>query len=117
MAGNVVSGGEDQRLTFHTQLQSQVLLHLAEVDPFGNYSSPHYKGTAAFYRVTGGGPAPADDPVCRLSLTLPKVQTKLGFDTKAATLKDDSDTLFAPLEAAGCYPPERGPGEVMRGAR
>lgn len=83
-----VSGGEEQRLTFHTQLQSQVLLHLTEVDPFGNYSSPHYKGTAAFYRVTGDGPPlppPADDPVCKLSLTLPKVQTKLDFHTKTAT--------------------------------
>lgn len=86
-----VSGcGENQRLTFHTQLQSRVLLHLAEVDPFGNYSSPHYKGTAIFYKVTrdrlqwrGDAPPLADaellEPVCRLSLTLPKVEPKPDF--------------------------------------
>lgn len=62
------------------------MLHLAEVDPFGNYSSPHYKGTAIFYKVTRGQPEwrrdrpetkdtkPLGDPVCKLALTLPKVQ-------------------------------------------
>lgn len=78
--------GENQSLTFHTQLQSRVLLHLQEVDPFGNYSSPHYKGTVIFYKVArerlkwrGEAPPLAaaellDEPVCKLSLTLAKVQ-------------------------------------------
>lgn len=60
-------------------------VHLTEVDPFGNYSSPHYKGTAVFYKVSrgelewrGDAAVPKDlkllgDPVCKLSLTLPKV--------------------------------------------
>lgn len=86
--------GENQRLTFHTQLQSLVLLRLAEVDPFGNHSSPHYKGTAIFYKVTRDrlkwrGDVPPlidaellDDPVCKLSLTLPKVQPKPDFYIK-----------------------------------
>ncbi|MEQ2167324.1 hypothetical protein GOODEAATRI_002955 [Goodea atripinnis] len=40
------------RLTFHCQRRNQLLVHLTEVDPFGNYSSPCYKGTAMLYRVT-----------------------------------------------------------------
>lgn len=27
-------------------------LQVKEVDEFGNYSSPHYKGTAVFYKIT-----------------------------------------------------------------
>lgn len=73
-------------ITFHSQLRSHLELHLAEVDPFGNHSSPHYKGTAVFYKVTrdqlgeGNGPPRPDvnalgEPVCKLNLTLPKVTT------------------------------------------
>ncbi|XP_044040854.1 death domain-containing protein 1 [Siniperca chuatsi] len=72
-----------ERITFHSQQKNHLLVHLTEVDPFGNYSSPHYKGTAMFYKVTRGqlewrgDPVPTDtkllgDPVCKLSLTLPK---------------------------------------------
>lgn len=55
------------------------------MDPFGNYSSPHHKGTAIFYRVTrgqlggqGAGLETLDvrllgEPLCKLALTLPKV--------------------------------------------
>lgn len=71
-------------ITFHSQLRSHLELHLAEVDPFGNHSSPHYKGTAVFYKLTpdqlggGNGPPRPDvnalgDPVCKLNLTLAKV--------------------------------------------
>ncbi|XP_062300443.1 death domain-containing protein 1 [Scomber scombrus] len=73
-----------QRITFHSQWKNHLFLHLTEVDPFGNYSSPHYKGTAMFYKITRGQlewrgdvAVPMDakllgDPVCKLSLTLPK---------------------------------------------
>ncbi|AWO97562.1 putative death domain-containing protein 1 [Scophthalmus maximus] len=74
-----------ERLAFHSQRTNHLLVRLTEVDPFGNYSSPHYKGAAAFYKVTrgqlewrGDTGVPKDsselpgDPVCRLSLTLPK---------------------------------------------
>ncbi|KAM9425722.1 death domain-containing protein 1 [Pholidichthys leucotaenia] len=73
-----------QRLTFHSQRKNRLIVHLTEVDPFGNYSSPHYKGTAVFYKVTrsqlewrGNKVALKDtvqlgDPVCKLPLTLPK---------------------------------------------
>ncbi|XP_036002282.1 death domain-containing protein 1 isoform X2 [Fundulus heteroclitus] len=74
----------DERLTFHCQRRSQLLVRLTEVDPFGNYSSPCYKGTALFYRVTRaelewrGDKAALRDaklpgkPVCTLPLSLPK---------------------------------------------
>lgn len=74
------------RITFHSQLKNHLLVRLTEVDPFGNYSSPHYKGTAIFYKVARGqlecqgdgaeltDREPLGDPVCKLSLTLPKVQ-------------------------------------------
>lgn len=74
-----------ERITFHSQRKNHLFLHLTEVDPFGNYSSPHYKGTAMFYKVTRGqlewrgdkdfplDPKLLGDPVCKLSLTLPKV--------------------------------------------
>uniref|UniRef100_A0A8D3A5T7 Death domain containing 1 n=1 Tax=Scophthalmus maximus TaxID=52904 RepID=A0A8D3A5T7_SCOMX len=80
------------RLAFHSQRTNHLLVRLTEVDPFGNYSSPHYKGAAAFYKVTrgqlewrGDTGVPKDsselpgDPVCRLSLTLPKVKKRPGF--------------------------------------
>ncbi|XP_054916171.1 death domain-containing protein 1 [Poeciliopsis prolifica] len=73
-----------ERLTFHCQRRSELLVRLTEVDPFGNYSSPCYKGTALFYRVTRaelewrGDKAVLRDakllanPVCKLPLSLPK---------------------------------------------
>ncbi|XP_045920508.1 death domain-containing protein 1 isoform X2 [Micropterus dolomieu] len=72
------------RITFHSQQKNHLLVHLTEVDPFGNYSSPYYKGTAMFYKVAkgqlewrGDDPVLTDtkllgDPVCKLPLTLPK---------------------------------------------
>lgn len=71
-------------ITFHSQLRSHLELQLTEVDPFGNHSSPHYKGTAVFYKATREhlraveGLQQLDvktlgDPICKLNLTLPKV--------------------------------------------
>ncbi|XP_071316042.1 death domain-containing protein 1 [Trachinotus anak] len=91
-SGNITSTGNhnnqndvpNQRITFHSQRMNPLLVRLTEVDPFGNYSSPHYKGTAVFYKVTRGqlewrGDKAVlkdvkllGDPVCKLSLTLPK---------------------------------------------
>ncbi|KAG7241618.1 hypothetical protein INR49_025538 [Caranx melampygus] len=91
-SGNITSTGSQnkqndfphERITFHSQRINHLLVHLTEVDPFGNYSSPHYKGTAVFYKVSrgelewrGDAAVPKDvkllgDPVCKLSLTLPK---------------------------------------------
>ncbi|KAM8747598.1 death domain-containing protein 1 isoform 2-T3 [Acanthopagrus schlegelii] len=94
-SGNITSTGSQSnkhdapkdRITFHSQQKNQLLVRLTEVDPFGNYSSPHYKGTAVFYKVTRGqleqrgdeallmDAKLLGDPVCKLSLTLPKVRT------------------------------------------
>ncbi|KAJ8382263.1 hypothetical protein SKAU_G00030410 [Synaphobranchus kaupii] len=88
--GNITSSGETssesmtETITFHNQRKNRLFLQLTEVDEFGNYSSPHYKGTAIFHRVTKGqlpssGDTPTtssdgspQNPVCKLSLTLPK---------------------------------------------
>uniref|UniRef100_H2UKB0 Death domain containing 1 n=1 Tax=Takifugu rubripes TaxID=31033 RepID=H2UKB0_TAKRU len=97
--GNVAAAGDQshQRLTFHAQLHSRVLLRLTHVDPYGNYSSPHYKGTASFYKVTRerADREQLDRPVCKLSLTLPKVRTN------PATSQVDSlpDSLLLRLSA------------------
>uniref|UniRef100_A0A8C3AG76 Death domain containing 1 n=1 Tax=Cyclopterus lumpus TaxID=8103 RepID=A0A8C3AG76_CYCLU len=48
-SGNITSTGT--RLTFHNQQTNRLSVRLTEVDPFGNYSSPHYKGTAVFHKV------------------------------------------------------------------
>lgn len=84
-------GGADPRLTFHAQMLSQVLLRLAEVDPYGNYSSPHYKGAASVYKVTRDGEQ-LDRPVCTLSLTLPKVRTR--STSKPRPFKGSDSSLF-----------------------
>ncbi|KAJ8397753.1 hypothetical protein AAFF_G00434420 [Aldrovandia affinis] len=58
--GNIMSAGRTSGasvtpiITFHSQRKNRLFLRLAEVDEFGNYSSPHYKGTAIFHRVTQG---------------------------------------------------------------
>lgn len=95
------------RITFHSQQKNHLLVQLTEVDPFGNYSSPHYKGTAMFYKVTRGqlewrgdkrvsmDTKPLGDPVCKLSLTLPKVKRhSRGIRTSTFTIKDYSNVLF-----------------------
>ncbi|KAM6908957.1 death domain-containing protein 1 [Xenentodon cancila] len=84
-AQNNKNEGKHERLTFHSQRRNHLLLRLSEVDAFGNYSSPHYKGTVLFYKVSRGllewGQDQAvlkdtkllyGEPICSLSLTLPK---------------------------------------------
>ncbi|XP_051985138.1 death domain-containing protein 1 [Xyrauchen texanus] len=77
-------GTDSHIITFHNQRRNRLYLRLKEVDPFGNYSSPHYKGVASLFRVTKGHlvwngdtvalskDCPLEEPVCRLPLTLPK---------------------------------------------
>lgn len=77
--------GETYILTFHAQRKPRLALRIKEVDEYGNYSSPHFKGTVLFYKVSKEVIAksleqpllPQDyqhqDPVCKLALTLPKV--------------------------------------------
>ncbi|XP_009460130.1 PREDICTED: death domain-containing protein 1 [Nipponia nippon] len=77
--------GKVYRLIFHSQRKPRLELQIKEVDEFGNHSSPHYKGTAVFYKITREmitkkweQPLPYGDyqhrsPLCKLALTLPKV--------------------------------------------
>uniref|UniRef100_A0A3Q1H711 Death domain containing 1 n=1 Tax=Anabas testudineus TaxID=64144 RepID=A0A3Q1H711_ANATE len=93
------------RITFHTQRRNHLLVHLTEVDPFGNYSSPHYKGTVMFHKVTRGQLALSDkaaptntttlgDPVCKLSLTLPKKVRSINRPiTARVKLCEEADSL------------------------
>uniref|UniRef100_A0A8C6UIK6 Death domain containing 1 n=1 Tax=Neogobius melanostomus TaxID=47308 RepID=A0A8C6UIK6_9GOBI len=70
------------RITFHSQRTNHLSVRLSEVDPFGNHSSSHYKGTAVFHKVNRGQLDWScdsviklqGDPICKLPLTLPKVK-------------------------------------------
>ncbi|XP_015679298.2 death domain-containing protein 1, partial [Protobothrops mucrosquamatus] len=75
--------GKNYRLAFHAQRKPRLALWIKEVDEFGNYSSPHYKGTALFYKVAKDTVLNNVDPLlledhehdsflCKLALTLPK---------------------------------------------
>uniref|UniRef100_A0A3Q0SNS7 Death domain containing 1 n=1 Tax=Amphilophus citrinellus TaxID=61819 RepID=A0A3Q0SNS7_AMPCI len=115
-SGNITSTGKvlygkdrhttHEHITFHSQRKTRLLVHLTEVDPFGNYSCPHYKGTAIFYKVTRGqlewredkavlkDTKLLGDPVCRLSLTLPKVQCIFQIKKTRVKLYSLSDSLL-----------------------
>ncbi|XP_068127948.1 death domain-containing protein 1 [Hyperolius riggenbachi] len=110
--GNIsASGGKDSsevyKLTFHTQKMQRLSLDLSVVDEFGNYSSPHYKGTVAFYRL------PKEDiivsyrtgqstdnslaqrtPVCKLQITLPKVERNITRPSSTKLITSDPGDLL-----------------------
>ncbi|XP_056316770.1 death domain-containing protein 1 [Danio aesculapii] len=86
-SGNITCAGNEQTdshiITFHNQRKNRLYLTLKEVDPFGNHSSPHYKGVASFFKVSKDDlvwsddrafvkDCPLEEPVCRLPITLPK---------------------------------------------
>lgn len=76
--------GKDYKLTFHFQRKLMLELQIKEVDEFGNYSCPHYKGTIVVFKVPKENIAPDLDPsltlnenhcqlpICKLPLRLPK---------------------------------------------
>ncbi|XP_051020868.1 death domain-containing protein 1 [Acomys russatus] len=74
--------GRDYKLIFHLQRKPRLELHIKEVDEFGSYSSPHYKGTIVVCKVPREKIVPNMDPslhenlsqlpVCKLPLKLPK---------------------------------------------
>ncbi|XP_010077945.1 PREDICTED: LOW QUALITY PROTEIN: death domain-containing protein 1 [Pterocles gutturalis] len=82
--------GKVYRLIFHSQRKARLELQIKEVDEFGNYSSPHYKGTAVFYKITREmitkeweqtlpyAEYQPHSPLCKLALTLPKVRVTDG---------------------------------------
>ncbi|KAL7875906.1 hypothetical protein AOLI_G00108690 [Acnodon oligacanthus] len=104
-SGNITSAGdqsaEPHTVTLHIQRRNWLYLMLKEQDPFGNYSSPHHKGTATLYRIprdqlvwTGDRAVISEDylledPVCKLSLTLPKTMKTLPRPVSAKVLRHD----------------------------
>lgn len=115
-AENGEDSGKAYRLIFHSQRKPRLELHIKEVDEFGNHSSPHYKGTAVFYKITRGmitkewkQPLPHGNyqnqtPLCKLPLTLPKVSFSADDVTNLSlspldkfVQQKDLDTIF-PLQ-------------------
>ncbi|XP_072352651.1 death domain-containing protein 1 [Scyliorhinus torazame] len=115
LSGNIKSFGNDQDmiqeypLIFHSQRKARLELKLTEVDEFGNYCSPHYKGMAIFYKITkeeltqqwDGAYHMVDKqqytPVCKLALTLPKREKLLSHSTsvnKVTAPESTSETML-----------------------
>uniref|UniRef100_A0A8C8AVE5 Death domain containing 1 n=1 Tax=Otus sunia TaxID=257818 RepID=A0A8C8AVE5_9STRI len=94
--------GRDYRLTFHSQRKARLELQIKEVDEFGNHSSPHYKGTAVFYKITREmitkkweQPLPCSEyqrqsPLCKLALTLPKHEKLINRPQSTKRTSSDS---------------------------
>ncbi|XP_022534160.2 death domain-containing protein 1 isoform X1 [Astyanax mexicanus] len=110
-SGNITSAAGDQgtaphTVTLHIQRRNWLCLKLKEQDPFGNYSSPHYKGTAILFRIPrdqlvwrGDQAVISEDykleaPVCKLSLTLPKTVKTLNRPMSAKVLRHDQRELL-----------------------
>ncbi|KAM9381590.1 LOW QUALITY PROTEIN: death domain-containing protein 1 [Phaethornis superciliosus] len=94
--------GKVYKLTFHSQRKPRLDLQIKEVDEFGNYSSPHYKGTAVFYKITREmitkeweQPLPKGEyhhqtPLCKLALTLPKHEKLINRPRSTKRIYSDS---------------------------
>ncbi|XP_027298187.1 death domain-containing protein 1 [Cricetulus griseus] len=95
--------GKDYKLIFHLQRKPRLELHIKEVDEFGNYSCPHYKGTIVVYKVPREKIVPNSDqslhenlyqlPVCKLPLKLPKHEKVINRPQSTKRVSTD------PLEA------------------
>uniref|UniRef100_A0A8D0FRH6 Death domain containing 1 n=1 Tax=Strix occidentalis caurina TaxID=311401 RepID=A0A8D0FRH6_STROC len=94
--------GRVYRLIFHSQRKARLELQIKEVDEFGNHSSPHYKGTAVFYKITREmitkkweQPLPCSEyqrqsPLCKLALTLPKHEKLINRPRSTKRTSSDS---------------------------
>ncbi|KFP23549.1 Death domain-containing protein 1, partial [Colius striatus] len=94
--------GKAYRLIFHSQRKPRLELQIKEVDEFGNHSSPHYKGTVVFYKVTRDmitkkwdQPLPYreyqhESPLCKLALTLPKHEKLTNRPRSTKPISSDS---------------------------
>ncbi|XP_062069099.1 death domain-containing protein 1 isoform X1 [Lepus europaeus] len=97
--------GKDYKLTFHFQRKLMLELQIKEVDEFGNYSCPHYKGTIVVFKVPKENIAPDLDPsltlnenhcqlpICKLPLRLPKHEKFINRPRSTRRISTD------PLEA------------------
>ncbi|KAM6132425.1 LOW QUALITY PROTEIN: death domain-containing protein 1 [Pterocles gutturalis] len=94
--------GKVYRLIFHSQRKARLELQIKEVDEFGNYSSPHYKGTAVFYKITREmitkeweqtlpyAEYQPHSPLCKLALTLPKHEKLINRPRSTKRISSDS---------------------------
>ncbi|XP_027744336.1 death domain-containing protein 1 [Empidonax traillii] len=94
--------GKVYRLIFHSQRKARLELQIKEVDEFGNHSSPHYKGTAVFYKITREmitkkweqplpfGEYQHQSPLCKLPLTLPKHEKLINHTRSTKRISSDS---------------------------
>ncbi|NXO03059.1 DTHD1 protein, partial [Rhinopomastus cyanomelas] len=101
--------GTVHRLIFHSQRKPRLELQIKEVDEFGNHSSPHYKGTVVFHKVsremmnrTWEQPVPCGEyqrpPLCKLALTLPKHERLITRPRSTKrTSSDSSEVLWDAL--------------------
>ncbi|XP_077157772.1 death domain-containing protein 1 [Paroedura picta] len=102
--------GKTYTLTFHVQRKPRLALQIKEVDEYGNFSSPHFKGTVLCYKVNkevivknlDQPILPQDyqhqDPVCKLALTLPKKEKIISRPQSTKGIpKDPSEALWSSL--------------------
>ncbi|XP_051820880.1 death domain-containing protein 1 [Antechinus flavipes] len=102
--------GRDFKLIFHLQRKPSLELQLKEVDEFGNYSSPYYKGTVAVYKVPKAKIAKnlkqshvLNDfghqlPTCKLPLNLPKHEKLINHPQSTKRMSTDpSEALWENL--------------------
>ncbi|NXV81316.1 DTHD1 protein, partial [Atlantisia rogersi] len=94
--------GKVYRLIFHSQRRPRLELQIKEVDEFGNHSSPHYKGTVVFYKITREmltkeweqplpyGEDQNQSPLCKLALTLPKREKLINRPRSTNRIYSDS---------------------------
>ncbi|KAM9026468.1 death domain-containing protein 1 [Ara ararauna] len=94
--------GKVYRLIFHSQRKPKLELQIKEVNEFGNHSSPYYKGTAVFYKITREmiakkweqslpyGEYQHQSPLCKLALTLPKHEKLIKRPRSTKIISSDS---------------------------
>ncbi|XP_012499934.1 PREDICTED: death domain-containing protein 1 isoform X2 [Propithecus coquereli] len=96
--------GKDYKLIFHLQRKPRLKLQIKEVDEFGNYSCPHYKGAIVVYKIPKEKIIPNLDqslivyenhelPICKLPLRLPKHKKLINRPQSTKRISTD------PLEA------------------
>ncbi|XP_004010102.3 death domain-containing protein 1 [Ovis aries] len=97
--------GKDYKLIFHLQRKPRLELQIKEVDEFGNYSCPHYKGAIVVYKVPREKIVHNLDesltfnenndqlPICKLALRLPKHEKLINRPQSTKRISAD------PLEA------------------
>ncbi|MEE6462294.1 hypothetical protein FKM82_001544 [Ascaphus truei] len=103
--------GKTFKLIFHSQRKQRLSLNLRVVDEFGNYCSPHYKGTVAIYKLSREDIAANYQsdlntyinveeraPVCKLALTLPKMEKNISRPSSTKTISSNpTDILWSNL--------------------